>query len=58
MKENRKMKNEGRNEERTPAVIQNNDSCIQARVYNSCCAGLHNIRNSKTLNFVLMTDTG
>jgi hypothetical protein len=26
----------------TPAAVQNKDWCFQVRVYNGCCAGLHN----------------
>jgi hypothetical protein len=38
----RMMEKNGRSPVRTPAVVRNNDWCFQVRVYNGCCAGLHN----------------
>jgi hypothetical protein len=33
---------EKRNEERTPAIVRNNDRRFKVRLYNDCCAGLLN----------------
>jgi hypothetical protein len=38
-----------RNKGRTPAVVRNKDWCFQVRLYNGCCAEMHN-KNSKALN--------
>jgi hypothetical protein len=37
-------KHELRSPVQTPVVVRNKDWCFQARVYNSCCEGLHNVK--------------
>jgi hypothetical protein len=49
------MKVKRNQQERTPAVVQNKDWCFQVRVYNGCCTGLHNIKNSKALSIQTFT---
>jgi hypothetical protein len=39
-----KERNKEMDEERTPAVARNKDRCFQVRVYDACCAGLHDIK--------------
>jgi hypothetical protein len=52
---------EGKNEARTPAVVENEDECLQVIVYNVCCVGLHNekckvIEHSPCIKLVLYMD--
>jgi hypothetical protein len=43
-----KKKNEGgRYEERTSTVVANTDRYFRVSLCNGCCAGLHNVNNSK-----------